>query len=183
MSGSLHRLLIAASLATAVGCASSPTINYAPDPARMYGAVARRTAFEEGADAPQAPAAEPAPVAGPAPRQPADITEPQKGQGARTGIFWAGIATTIVGAAMLTGFGIGGRVVQARLKDGYEDGDLTYAREDELRDRGNTFNQLAAAGAGITLVGAAVAAIVYGVDYSRCGSLAKRRKDCKPKSR
>jgi len=176
----LHALTVA--IAMAVGCASAPTLTTAPDPARMYGAVAHRTAFEEGQGA-QAPVAEPAPVAGPTPRAPTDVTEPEKGQGARTGIFWAGVAATALGAAMLTGFGIGGRVTQAQLEDGYGDGDLSYAREEKLRDRGTVFNQVAGAGAGIAIVGIAVTAIVYGVDFSRCGTLAKRRKDCKSNTR
>lgn len=176
--------LVAVVIAPLLGCAMAQApVMMAPDPATMYGAKAQRTAFEEPTPAPAS-----ARIAGPSGRRDGtdtgDADTPPAGRDAqrtRTGLFWAGIATTALGGVMLTAFGIAGRVTQAQLKDGYEGGDLTYARENTLRDRGKAFNAVAAAGAGIGLVGAAVAAIVYGVDYSRCGTLTKRRKDCRPK--
>lgn len=162
-----------------MGCAVAPMpTRYAPDPATLYGAKAHRTAFE---DPTAKTAAAPAPV-GPAPREtdapPAD-DETKKDQRTRNGLFWGGVAVAAIGGASLLAFGIGGRVTQGQLAKGYDDGDLTYKREEQLRERGKVFNSLAGAGAGIGLVGMAVAAIVYGIDYSRCGTLAKRRKDCK----
>lgn len=172
----MHRALSVAVCAPMFACVLGPAPRtIAPDPAAMYGARTHRTAFED----PTAPAPAPAAIAGPAPA-PADTPAPaDDDQRKRTGVFWGGVATAAVGGAMLTAFGIGGRVTQAQLKNGYDDADLTYDREDTLRDRGKTFNALAGAGAGIAIVGAAMAAIVYGIDYSRCGTLAKRRKDCR----
>ncbi len=174
--------LTSLALASSLGCASvQPTIVAAPDPASMYGAKVHRTAFEDPTAA-AAPTAAPAVASGPAPADHGSSDDPAKEQRTRTGVFWGGVGALALGGGMLTAFGIGGRVTQAQLKNGYEDGDLTYAREEKLRDRGTAFNKVAAAGAGLAIVGLAVTAIVYGIDYSRCGALAKRRKDCKPKA-
>lgn len=175
----IRTLALTAACAT-LSCAFTPTpVRYAPDPATLYGAKAHRTAFED----PTQTAPAPTETAGPAPRDPAaDEGDGPKDQRTRTGLFWGGVATTVVGAAMLTAFGVGGRVTQGQLAKSYEDADLTYDREETLRDRGKVFNALAGAGAGIALVGLATAAVVYGIDYSRCGTLAKRRKDCQKKS-
>lgn len=170
-------------VASSLGCASvQPSLAAAPDPATMYGAKVHRTAFEDPTAAAE-PTTAPAVASGPTPADRSHEPDPAKEQRTRTGLFWGGVGALAVGGAMLTAFGIGGRVTQAQLKNGYDDGDLTYAREDELRDRGSAFNKVAAAGAGLAVVGLAVTAIVYGIDYSRCGTLAKRRKDCKPKSK
>jgi hypothetical protein len=174
--------LTSLALASSLGCASvQPTIVAAPDPASMYGAKVHRTAFEDPTAA-AAPTTAPAVASGPAPADDSPSNDPSKEQRTRTGLFWGGVGALALGGAMLTAFGIGGRVTQAQLKNGYDDGDLTYSREEKLRDRGSAFNKVAAAGAGLAVVGLAVTAIVYGIDYSRCGTLAKRRKDCKPKA-
>lgn len=102
-------------------------------------------------------------------------------QRARTGLFWAGVAVAVIGGATLLASGIGGRVTQAQLKNGYDDESLTHDDERKLHTRGDVFNALAGTGGGLLIVGGGVAAISFGVDYSRCGALAKRkkRKDCK----
>lgn len=171
------RTLALTTACATLGCAFTATpARYAPDPATLYGAKAHRTAFEDPTQTAPVPTA----TAGPAPRDPGpNESDGAKAQRTRTGLFWAGIATTAVGAAMLTAFGIGGRATQGQLAKAYDDADLSYDREETLRDRGKVFNALAGAGAGIALVGLATAAVVYGIDYSRCGTLAKRRKDCK----
>lgn len=177
----MKRMLPLGPLLLSIACVAAPMpVTYAPDPATLYGAKAHRTAFEDPTAAAPAPAA----TVGPAPRDTATDTsdnDPAKHQRARTGVFWGGIAATAVGGVLLTAFGIGGRVTQSQLAKAYDDADLTYAREDKLADRGKLFNALAGAGAGIAIVGIAMASIAYGLDYSRCGTLAKRRKDCKPR--
>jgi hypothetical protein len=170
-------------LASTLGCAAvQPTIATAPDPVAIYGARAHRTAFEDPTVS-TTPSAAPAVASGPQPADSGvDTDEPTKDQRTRTGLFWGGVGAMALGGAMLGAFGIGGRVTQAQLQKGYDEGTLTYDREDKLRGRGSAFNKLAGAGAGIAVVGLAMAVIVYGLDYSRCGTLAKRRKDCHRKS-
>lgn len=198
-------LLIAAAVSTS-GCAVATTrpmttmqlARQQPravlDPIDLPGAMAQRTSFE-----------------GPAPAAGSDATvrggvgsggddkamggeggggktgpvQPDAGsdrqQRVRTGLFWAGIAFTVIGGATLLASGIGGRVTQAQLKKGYDNESLTHADERKYHTRGDIFNALSGAGAGVMIVGGGVAAITFGVDYSRCGALAKRkkRKDCR----
>jgi hypothetical protein len=106
-----------------------------------------------------------------------------KGQRARTGVFWAGIAMLGVGGASAVSLAIAGEVSQRQLDKGYEEGDLTRERDSTLRDRGELTNKLSIAAVTIGIVGLAMAAIAYGLDYSNCGTLAKRRKGCGDKSK
>lgn len=173
---------LAASIACAtMGCAATgPThVSTAPDPASLWGAKVHRTAFEDPAAADPAPAA----IAGPTPRPVDDGGDTDDAQRKRNGLFWGGIATTAVGGALLLATGIGGRVTQGQLQNHYEDADLTYSEEDKLRKRGDVFNALAATGAALAIAGAALAIVTYGIDYGKCGTLAKRRKDCKKSER
>jgi hypothetical protein len=138
-----------------------------------------------------ATAAEPSPAASGTPdARPAmqpdaplhDPGEPDKRQRARKALFWTGIVFTAIGGAGTIGFAAAGEGTENQLANGYEDGTLTRARDDQLRTRGEIMNGLAIGSAGLTLVGIAFAAIAYGVDYTRCGTLAKRRRrPCKKK--
>ncbi|MBC8067457.1 MAG: hypothetical protein IAG13_03910, partial [Deltaproteobacteria bacterium] len=133
---------------------------------------------------PSAPVSEEAAMQpGPEVRKPIDADPgTHKQQRVRTGLFWTGVALTVIGGAALLATGIGGRVTQGQLSTGYKEESLTHAREKTLRDRGDLFNALAGASGGVMIVGAGVTAITFGIDYSRCGTIAKRkRKDCKRK--
>jgi hypothetical protein len=110
--------------------------------------------------------------------------EPDKAQRRRNGLFWAGVALTAIGGAGVIGLGVGGRVTQAQIAKGYDDDDLTHAREKELRDRGEGMNIGAATSGAVGILGVALFSIALGVDYVRCGTLTtKRRKDCVPRPR
>jgi hypothetical protein len=90
-------------------------------------------------------------------------------------LFWTGIIAGSLGTAGTVGFGLAGRVTENKVHDGYEDG-FTRAESDELRDKGSTYNTLAITSAVVGVVGWATALIVYGIDYSRCGPVAKKNK-------
>ncbi|HWB76955.1 MAG TPA: hypothetical protein VG755_18435 [Nannocystaceae bacterium] len=194
-------MLVAAAVAVsgcAIGTRSTTPMQLAPqqqravlDPIDLPGAMAQRTAFEgpaaAGSDASVrggvgsggddeamgGASSKPGPV-----EQDAGSDRQQR---VRTGLFWAGVAVAVIGGATLLASGIGGRVTQAQLKKGYDDETLTHDDERKLHTRGDIFNALAGTGGGLLIVGGGVAAISFGVDYSRCGTLAKRkkRKDCK----
>ncbi|MBX7081794.1 MAG: hypothetical protein K1X88_21500 [Nannocystaceae bacterium] len=110
-----------------------------------------------------------------------DLLERPDRQRTRNGLFWTGVALAAIGGAAFVGTAVGGRVTQAQLDKGYRNDDLTIDRESTLRDRGKGFNIGASVTGSIALVGIALLAIVYGVDYARCGTIAKRRKDCRPR--
>lgn len=110
--------------------------------------------------------------------------EPSKAQKIRNGFFVTGIILAGVGGATVLGAGIAGRITQSQIKKGYDDDNLTHAREHELRDRGDTMNVIAATGGAVGILGIAMFSIALGVDYIRCGTLTtKRRKDCVPRER
>jgi hypothetical protein len=110
-----------------------------------------------------------------------DLDEPvdtPKQQRIRRLLYLTGLGALGFGIVGTVGFGIGGRIVQAQLKHGYQDGDLTHAREDQLSTTGTAMNVLANTSAVIGLAGVITAAAVYGVDHARCGNLRPRRKQC-----
>jgi hypothetical protein len=116
----------------------------------------------------------PGPMQPDAPLQ--DPAEPDKRQRARTGLFWTGIVLTAVGGGGTIAFAAVGEGTEDQLNRAYGDGSLTRARRSQLEDRGEIMNGLAIGSAALTLVGIALASIAYGVDYTRCGKLAKRRR-------
>lgn len=105
-------------------------------------------------------------------------TDTPKKQRVRRLLYLTGIGAIGFGIVGTVGFGIGGRIVQAQLKNGYEDGDLTREREDQLSTTGTVMNALAITSAVIGLAGMITAATVYGIDHARCGELRPRRKQC-----
>jgi hypothetical protein len=125
---------------------------------------------DPGTDAP-APRAE-----GPAEPDAREATQPRLDRVSRP-LFWTGIVLGAVGTGMLAGFGIDGAVTERKIERGYENG-FTRAERDRLEDRGGTDNVLAATGAATAAVGFAIALVMLGVDYSRCGPLAERRRRC-----
>jgi hypothetical protein len=157
------------------------------DPANVAGAVVKRTSFEGpepdatvrggGSSRRDSKAlgttdTKPNPVKG-------DPGNDQQ-QRLRRGFFWAGIALTAIGGATFVASAVGGRITQAQLQKGYDRETITHDQEKTYHTRGDVFNALTATGATLLIVGVGTASISFGIDYSRCGSLAKRkRKDCR----
>lgn len=90
-------------------------------------------------------------------------------------VFWTGMIVGFVGTATLIGFGIDGRLTEAKIEKGYDEG-FTRQERDDLEDRGARANTLAGVGAGLGVAGFSMALIMAGIDYSRCGPLSKKRK-------
>jgi hypothetical protein len=107
-----------------------------------------------------------------------DPIDTPKQQRTRRLLYRLGLGAIGFGVLGTVGFGIGGRIVQAQMKNGYEDGDLTRDREDQLSTTGTVMNALTITSAVIGLAGVITAATVYGIDHARCGELRPRRKQC-----
>lgn len=167
---------IALPLALLTGCAAlpttaRPTTTARPLPADLQiGAMSQRTAFELDDGAESSASTEDLVVE--------DDPDTEKKKRRRKLLFTLGVVATGVGLLGWTSFGIGGRVTQAQLSNGYEDGDLTRDREDTLTTRGEVMNGLAISSAVLALIGSAFTATVYGIDHARCGDLPPRRKKC-----
>lgn len=176
----LSRLGLALALTPALACATTPGISTtlaggSPSMSAMrVGTVSERSSFEKREDAKSQP--EPAPATAEERAAAED-----KAARRRKGAFWAGVGLASFGALGSLGFGIGGRVVQGQLVNGYDDEDLSRADEDRLETTGEVMNGLMAASAAIGLFGIALAATAYGVDHARCGNLPPRREECPPK--
>jgi hypothetical protein len=157
-------------------------VRHADGPAQRGAAGTNAAGASNDGATPVTPITEEAAMApGPEARVPvrADPGTPSA-QRTRTALFWTGLVLTIVGGATLLGAGISGRITQGQLTRGYDQESLSHTREKTLRDRGEVSNALAAAGGGVMIVGAGLTAITFGIDYSRCGNISKRkRKDCK----
>jgi hypothetical protein len=147
-------------LVPAVGCTSlQPQITAPIEPSPTLGAMTKRTAFErEGRDASRDDSA----------TKKRNVTPP---------LFWTGVAVASLGAVGTVGFGIAGRVTQEKIDDGFNEG-MTRAELDDLESRGETWNTLAITSASIGIAGAVLAMVVYGVDYTRCGPLAPKKRRC-----
>jgi len=155
----LSRALVVG-LVPVVGCASlQPQITQPIEPSQTLGAMTETTAFErEGRD----------PSLDDSAASKRKVTPP---------LFWTGIAVASLGAVGTIGFGIAGRVAQKKIDDGFDEG-MTRAELDDLESRGETWNTLAITSASIGIAGAVLAMVVYGVDYTRCGPLAPKKRRC-----
>jgi|GEM_PF-1760658 len=101
----------------------------------------------------------------------------------RKAAFWSGVGLAAAGAGLTIGFGIGGRVVQAQISNGYDDEDLTRADEDRLRTTGEVMNGLTIGSVLVGLVGVGVLSVAYALDHARCGDLPPKRDVCADRPR
>lgn len=106
-----------------------------------------------------------------------DRVDTPKKQRRRKVLYFLGLGSAGFGVLGVTGFGIGGRIVQGQLQNGYDDGTLTRDREDQLNTTGDVMNGVAIGSAVIGLAGVILSATMYGIDHARCGELPPRRKD------
>lgn len=166
--------ILASSLALATGCATAPVASTRAIPADLQiGGLAQRTNFEQ----------QPTSTTASGSSQPADdAPDSEKKQRRRKVLYFLGLGAAGFGVVSTAGFGIGGRVVQGKLSNGYDDGSLSRADEDRLTSTGETMNGLTIGSAVIGLAGALLAATVYGIDHSKCGELPPRRKRCPGKA-
>jgi hypothetical protein len=155
------RRLVSLPLAACIACSAAPSTSLRTiDPGLMVGRSAQPTEFERRE-----------PVEG------AEPADPQKHQKARTFTFWTGVVLAAVGGAGTVAFAATGRSFQHKLDDGYETS-MTRAQERRYQDRGELMNGLAVGFGAVGLVGLLTAAISLGVDYTLCGTISKRRKNC-----
>ncbi|MEM6290936.1 MAG: hypothetical protein AAGA54_06705 [Myxococcota bacterium] len=170
-------------LAVSTGCASTASLSSAPPlrpvPADLQvGRLAERTAFEQDDFSDGARGS-----SDPAPADDVRADDDEDAQRKRKAAFIAGVIASAVGGAVAIGFGAAGQVTENRLDDAYRDG-LTREEEQGFQDRGEAFNGVAIGGSALAVVGLSVTAIVVGIDYTKCGSLMKkRRKECEAKQR
>lgn len=166
------------------GCTAVTALPPPISPDLRVGKMADRTDFELGAEpGPSEPGVDreelhPADIAVDEPFEAPD--EAHRNQRARKAVFWTGVALTALGTAATITTATAGQVTEKRLADAYEDGNLSLAREDRLTGAGETLNKAAIGSAGVALVGLAMAVISFGLDYTACGKLARRRsqRDC-----
>lgn len=101
----------------------------------------------------------------------------------RKAAFWSGVGLAAAGAGLTIGFGIGGRVVQGQIANGYDDEDLTHADEDRLRTTGEMMNGLTIGSVLVALVGVGILSVSYALDHARCGDLPPKRDICADRPR
>lgn len=98
-------------------------------------------------------------------------------------LFWLGIGLTVVGGVGTIGTASAGYATQRQISDGFA-GNISTDELRQLNKRGDALNKASIAGAAITVIGAILALTSYGVDYTRCGPLApKRRRATAPPGR
>jgi hypothetical protein len=178
-------LLVAGSV---TACAPALPVARRPiDPDLQLGALAHRTAFEVEEDslasAPgdDGPASAPVDVGDPATDAGGTSTtdtDTDTAQRQRNALVWSGVALMALGGAGTIGFSTAGQITESRLDGAYASG-LSRDRDERLRDAGLLSNRLAYASASIGVIGLALLAIGYGLDYTVCGALSKKRKKCR----
>jgi hypothetical protein len=163
------RPLLVAALSLTTACAGlGPQVGGAPiDPRLQVGSMGMRSGFELRN----------------APAEPRQAPAPKARRAVTPVLFWLGIGMVAVGGATAVGTGVAGYATKRRLADGFED-NISSEEVDTLSARGDALNSVMVAGTVIGVVGAALALITYGIDYTRCGPLApKRRRDNAPPGR
>ena len=98
-------------------------------------------------------------------------------------LFWLGIGLTAVGGVSTIGTAAAGYATQRQISGDYR-GSASAADVHTLEHRGAVLNKATIAGVVVTVIGAVLALTSYGVDYTRCGPLApKRRRQTAPPGR
>ncbi len=98
-------------------------------------------------------------------------------------LFWLGIGLTIVGGAGTIGTAAAGYGTERQLRGDFG-GSVTVEDVRTLENRGKALNSATIAGVVVTVIGAVLAMTTYGVDYTRCGPLApKKRRATAPPGR
>ena len=166
---------LAATLSLTTACASlqpSPQIHI--DPRLNVGNMGQRSDFElrtEAALAARAAATATSDVR-PAARKPVTPV-----------LFWLGIGLLAVGGVGTVGTASAGYATQRQLTNKYA-GMADASDVQNLEARGDKLQKASIATAAIAVVGAVLALTSYGVDYTRCGPLApKKRRDTAPAGR
>jgi hypothetical protein len=114
---------------------------------------------------------------------PVDDTRPRERRPITPVLFWLGIGLTAVGGVSTIGTAAGGYATQRQISSDYR-GSATADEIHTLERRGETLNKATIASVVVTVVGAVLALTSYGVDYTRCGPLApKRRRQTAPQGR
>lgn len=114
---------------------------------------------------------------------PVDDTRPRERRPITPVLFWLGIGLTAVGGVSTIGTAAGGYATQRQLSDDYR-GSASTDEIQTLERRGSALNKATIASVVVTVVGAVLALTSYGVDYTRCGPLApKRRRQTAPPGR
>jgi len=103
--------------------------------------------------------------------------EPTSRKALTPALFWTGVIVGAVGSAATIAFGATGYATEREIERSYERG---ASRSDiaDLEQRGDTMNALTVTGATFGVLGWGLALATYGVDYSRCGPLAPKRRGC-----
>ncbi len=98
-------------------------------------------------------------------------------------LFWLGIGLVSVGGVSTIATSAAGYSTQRQLINGYHN-NLTVEDRMAFESRGAGLQKAAIASVAVTVIGAVLAAAVYGYDYTNCGPLApKRRRDNAPPGR
>ncbi len=93
-------------------------------------------------------------------------------------VLWTGVVLASLGGAGLLGFGATGLASDRKLSRGYEEDGLTHEEQDTLIKRGEAMNTATIISASVGLLGALIAVTAYGVEYTKCGRLAPKRRRC-----
>lgn len=109
--------------------------------------------------------------------QPTDRRASSRSTPPTKAVFWSAIGLTILGGISTIALGATALHTGNQIDQGFT-GEFTKAEFDKLEQRGNQLNTATIATASITAIAASIALIVYGVDYSRCGPLAPKRRQC-----
>lgn len=163
-------------LALSTACAGiQPAAPVHIDPRLHVGNMGERSDFELRTEAAMAArAAQTAAVPDSQPRSRKPVTPV---------LFWLGIGLVAVGGVGTIGTASAGYGTQRQLTNAYL-GKASVSEIQTLENRGSRLQQASIAGAVITVIGAALALTSYGIDYTRCGPLApKRRRATAPPGR
>ncbi len=164
----LSAVLAVAVACAPLGCATTTTVRPVTD-ARLQGIgnMGARTNFELQT-AVQSDAGLPG----------SDDAKPKRKKSITPALFWSGIIIGAIGTGATIGVAAAGFATERKISNSFDDG-ISGADHDKLVDRGKALNKTSIVTTAIALTGWIMALATWGYDYTHCGPLAPKKRQCK----
>jgi len=108
---------------------------------------------------------------------PGDDRGPKRKKSITPALFWSGIIIGAIGTGATIGVAAAGFATERRISNSFDDG-ISKADHQQLVDRGKALNTVSIVTTAVALAGWVMAIGTYGYDYTHCGPLAPKKRQC-----
>ncbi|MGB1014350.1 MAG: hypothetical protein ACPG4T_09480 [Nannocystaceae bacterium] len=106
-----------------------------------------------------------------------DDRGPKRKKSITPALFWSGIIIGAIGTGATIGVAAAGFATERKISNSFDDG-ISMADHQQLVDRGKTLNTISIVTTAVALAGWVMAIGTYGYDYTHCGPLAPKKRQC-----